>query len=1110
MSRIFLSHSSKDNGSAVALRDWLAGQGWDDVFLDLDPQRGIAAGDRWARALNQAVQRCEAVLFLVSRAWVTSDWCLREFNLAHRLNKRLFGLLIENIPVGELPVALTGTWQTVALSSGRDHVVLRAVLPGSHDEVQVSFSQEGLTRLRIGLERAGLDARFFAWPPEGDPHRAPYRGLKSLEAADAGVFFGREAPTVEMLDRIRGIKDGVSLPWLVLLGASGAGKSSFLRAGLLPRLRRDDRNYIPLPVIRPGRGTIHGDTGLARSLESAVAACELSRPYLEVREAVEAGAAGLRPLLRALLVRAREALVAEEAGVKAPLLVFAIDQGEELFLAEGAAEGAALLELLRELSSVDDPAILVLIAIRSDAYEQLQTTKHLEGISQQTVSLTPMPRGAYQAVIEGPATRLKEIGRSFVIEPALTQALLADIDEGGTRDALPLLSFTLERLYLEYGAQDRLTLSDYDALGRITGSIEAAIERALRAADTDSRIPRDRDARLALLRRGLIPWLAGIDPDTGSARRQRARLSEIPDEARPLIDYLVEERLLSIDVSEGTGERTIEAAHEALLRQWGLLKGWLEEDFGVLASLESVKRAARDWAANDRREDWLAHRGSRLEDVERLLLRPDLVSKLDTTDREYLASCTNKVTAERKIKLQEEQERRRLESTLAEATSLPTLRLRSKLLYSAVVLLLTAAALLLRVYDPWFVQTARNFAFDTYQQFDSEPVPQGPTRIVAIDDESLGRIGQWPWPRSVMSDIVNALAGKGAAVIGLDSILAEPDRMSPERIAGTWSREPRSGLSPSANDRALAVAMQSAKVVLALGPSPVKSSGPPSRLTEFVSVGEDPATHLFSIPGTVKNLDILELAAKGVGSTNGRFDLDGLIRRVPLVWKTDWGLAPSLPLEMLRIFNGDKFILIRSDAVGVEQIGLKGIHISTDEHGAVFPRFRVSDRQSDIPVWKLMAGEIGEEDIKDRMILIGATATGLASVVQTSKGALYSVDFYRQILDNILSGRLLWRPSFAIAIELIMTALSAGALALLLLNRDLVSFLVVAFGMEGLILAIGEFAYRQYSMLIDVSYPIAILLIISLVFLVFLYVAIAANRRRASLEMKRSSTHRAA
>jgi tetratricopeptide (TPR) repeat protein len=115
MSRIFLSHSSKDNDSAVALNDWLASQGWDDVFLDLDPQRGIAAGDRWERAPNQAALRCEAVVFLVSRSWLASDWCLKEFNLAHRLNKRLFGLLIEDIPVAELPATLIGTWQLVPL-----------------------------------------------------------------------------------------------------------------------------------------------------------------------------------------------------------------------------------------------------------------------------------------------------------------------------------------------------------------------------------------------------------------------------------------------------------------------------------------------------------------------------------------------------------------------------------------------------------------------------------------------------------------------------------------------------------------------------------------------------------------------------------------------------------------------------------------------------------------------------------------------------------------------------------------------------------------------------------------------------------------------------------
>src|SRR5437660_3867582 len=98
-----------------------------------------------------------------------------------------------------------------------------------------------------------------------------------------------------------------------------------------------------------------------------------------------------------------------------------------------------------------------------------------------------------------------------------------------------------------------------------------------------------RQGRLALLRHGLIPWLAGIDPDTGAPRRRVARLSEIPAEARPLIDQLVEQRLLSTDVATETGENTIEPAHEALLRQWGLLQGWLAEDSGLLSVMEGIK-----------------------------------------------------------------------------------------------------------------------------------------------------------------------------------------------------------------------------------------------------------------------------------------------------------------------------------------------------------------------------------------------------------------------------------------------------------------------------------------------------------------------------------------
>jgi hypothetical protein len=194
MSRVFNSHSSANNAQAVAIRDWLASEGWNDVFLDLDPETGIAAGQRWERALTEAASRCEAVLFLISRKWLDSRWCLKEFNLARKLNKRLFGVLIEEIAVEQLPPDLVGAWQIVDLASGHDHTLRRVVLPRTHEETYVTFSNEGLIRLRAGLAKAGLDARFFAWPPENDPERPPYRGLRPLEAEDAGIFFGRDAP----------------------------------------------------------------------------------------------------------------------------------------------------------------------------------------------------------------------------------------------------------------------------------------------------------------------------------------------------------------------------------------------------------------------------------------------------------------------------------------------------------------------------------------------------------------------------------------------------------------------------------------------------------------------------------------------------------------------------------------------------------------------------------------------------------------------------------------------------------------------------------------------------------------------------------------------------
>jgi hypothetical protein len=161
-------------------------------------------------------------------------------------------------------------------------------------------------------------------------------------------------------------------------------------------------------------------------------------------------------------------------------------------------------------------------------------------------------------------------------------------------------------------------LEHYEKLGRIEGSIEAAVERAFTAADSDSKVPKDKQKRLALLRRGLIPWLVGIDPDTGAPRRRVARLSEI-SLRRPLVDLLIEQRLLSTDVDKNTKEMTIEPAHDALLRQWGSLCGWLKEDAALLTVLDGIKRAARNWAANGKTTSWQGHAEERLRAAERLL-----------------------------------------------------------------------------------------------------------------------------------------------------------------------------------------------------------------------------------------------------------------------------------------------------------------------------------------------------------------------------------------------------------------------------------------------------------------------------------------------------------
>ena len=663
MSVIFISHSSQNNAEALAVAEWLKANGWGDFFLDVEPSQGLNPGERWQDALKQAADRCEAVVFLISPAWLASRWCLAEFLLAKQLGKVIFGVVIAPVSLDAIPREMTMEWQLCDLVAG-DHresiTVAREPLVPATD---VSFAAVGLTALRRGLQQAGLDPASFEWPPRKDPERAPYRGFKALEAEDAAVFFGREAAIVRGLDRLRSLRDQGVENLLLILGASGAGKSSFMRAGLLPRLARDDRHFLTLPVVRPERAVLSGATGLAASLEGGFKALGKPRSRARLLAAIQTPA-GLIQALDELLGLAVEATLAREG--PPPMLILPIDQGEELFAAEGHAEAEPFLSLLAhllapaapEVGKTLVPRVLAVMTIRSESQDLLESHTTLKKVHPPTFYLKSMAPADLKAVIEGPAQRATQAGRKLEIDPRLTQELIEGKDGA---DVLPLLAFTLERLYLNHWADGRLTLENYEASGGLAGVVADAIEAVFVDPGRSPAVPADPAARDRALRAAFIPWLARIDTNTRAPKRRVAHWQEIPEGSRGVVERLIEQRLLLSDARETTpgqpATRVVEIAHEALLRQWPLLASWLNEEGDALRMVEALEQAAGEWKGNGRGEAWLVHKGTRLADAETLRDRPDYRQRLGDIGGDYLLACRRQEDEARARARREQDER---------------------------------------------------------------------------------------------------------------------------------------------------------------------------------------------------------------------------------------------------------------------------------------------------------------------------------------------------------------------------------------------------------------------------------------------------------------------
>jgi hypothetical protein len=345
----------------------------------------------------------------------------------------------------------------------------------------VTFPAEELLRLRAGLAKLGLvgfDVESFPWPPVYDPARAPYRGLTPLDFPDAGIFYGRDADLVRAREALLEQRGKAGGRLFVILGASGAGKSSFLRAGLLPRLVREDRDFIVFPLLQPKDAPISGETGLAQAIATGLETLKKARPLGDVKAALNRGSHGWLPLVLEIYDRATGRLVGEGAPQvnRRPTLIIPIDQAEELYAPGAGTEAALFLELLAAIINCGLDTIAIL-TVRSDLFEPLQSLEALRGVPLDAFNLPPITPLAFREAILGPARRAAP---PIDIEPSLVEQLLVDTGAQGA-DPLPLLAFTLQRLYLNYGhVTRRLTTSNYETLGGIRGSIEAAVADASR------------------------------------------------------------------------------------------------------------------------------------------------------------------------------------------------------------------------------------------------------------------------------------------------------------------------------------------------------------------------------------------------------------------------------------------------------------------------------------------------------------------------------------------------------------------------------------------------------------------------------------------------------
>ena len=421
----------------------------------------------------------------------------------------------------------------------------------------------------------------------------------------------------------------------------------------------------------------------------------------------------------------------------------------------------------------------------------------------------------------------------------------------------------------------------------------------------------------------------------------------------------------------------------------------------------------------------------------------------------------------------------------------------------ALALLLLLALAALRILDPLPIQELRVRVFDLFQVLQPREATERPVVIIDIDEQSLKSVGQWPWPRTRIADLISRLSQMGALVIAFDVVFAEPDRMSPSVAADEFrdlddATRTKLRALPS-NDAVLADALKNSRVVLGESGLPFAVAQPEGAKPPIglATMGGDPRPFLLNFPGLLRNVPQFEQAASGRGLFTIRAERDGIVRRVPIVMQAQGTVMPSLSLEMLRVASGSNTVLIRSDHAGVQSAAVPGFVIPTDRNGQLWIHFSPHDKARYVSAGDVLEGKVPADRIARRLVLIGTSAVGLLDSKTTPiDPVMPGVEVHAQVLESVLTQSVLSSPNYAIGVEL-CAALLLGV-AIIWLAPILSSALLLAFGVAIIAVTLGAswYFYQQAGLLFDATYPLLSSALVYLTLVFSNYISEQAQRRR--------------